>query len=160
MVEQLSSDKPEMTSTVHFEVSHAQLAVFASVLPQPFNDWSERHVRQGFSWRPGSVSFRTVAESGPHSVEIQVVDHAAALHPDAVRAVKVPFQVEDGAVEVGCIAETVPLSLPPGSFLLRCEFLQPADRHGARVRLVFARKDAPCFAILRADPALSVPGNC
>lgn len=146
----------KMTITIKFEVSYSQLAVFASALLQPFNDWSDRHVAQGFAWRPGSVSFRTLSETGLHVVEIDLVDHAGAVHPDAVRAIEVPFDMPaDGEIEIGSIAETVPLTLPGGSFLLRCEFMGSIDVGEERVRLTFARKDASGFAVIRADSELS-----
>jgi hypothetical protein len=146
-----------MATTVDLEVSYGQLAVFASSLKQPFNDWTDQHVAQGFAWRPGSVSFRTMVEGGRHSILIDVISHVGVVHPDAVRVVEVPLDIPpDGAVEVGSIAETVSLSLPPGSFLLRCEFLQPPSVAGERVRFTFAQKDAPRFAVVRADPELSV----
>lgn len=149
-----------MATTIRFEVSYSQLAVFASALSQPFNDWTDQHVAQGFAWRPGSVSFRTVAEASSHLVEIEVVDRLGAVHPDAARAVEVPFEVPaDGAIEIGSISETVPVTLPTGSFLLRCEFLRSTGDDGERVRLTFARTDAPRFAVVRADTDLTVRGE-
>ncbi|WP_342712194.1 competence protein ComJ [Bradyrhizobium sp. B124] len=147
-----------MMTTIDFGISHGQLAVFASSLQDPYNDWTDQHFAQGFTWRPGSVSFRSMVAAGWHSVKIEVVNHAGPVHPDAVRVIEVPFEVPaDGAIEVGSIAETVPLSLPAGPFLLRCEFWQPFDTdEDERVRLTFARKDAPRFAVVRADPELSV----
>lgn len=149
-----------MASTSNLEVSYGQLVVFASALRQPFNDWTDQHVAQGFAWRPGSVSFRTLVEAGPHSVEINIVDQVGAVDPDAVRVIEVPFDVPaNGAIEVGSISDSVPLSLPSGTFLLRCEFLGSGDVAGERVRLVFARKDVPRFAVVRADEALSMDGE-
>lgn len=149
-----------MATTICFEVAYSQLAVFASALPQPFNDWTDRHVSQGFAWRPGSVSFRSLVEAGRHSTEISVAEHVGAVHPEAVRAVEVPFDISgDGAIEIGSVIETVSLSLPAGSYLLRCEFLQPADGDGERVRLTFARDDVPRFAVVRADAELSIDGE-
>ncbi|WBL64725.1 competence protein ComJ [Thauera sp. WB-2] len=149
-----------MATTISFEVAYSQLVVFASALQLPFNDWTDRHVSQGFAWRPGSVSFRSMNEAGRHSVEIIVTDHVGAVHPKALRAVEVPFDIPaDGAVEVGSIVETIPLSLPAGSYLLRCEFLQPEGTDSTRVRLTFGKWDAPHFAIVRADPELSVEGE-
>lgn len=149
-----------MATSFGVEVSYGQLAVFASSLKQPFNDWTDQHFGQGFAWRPGSVSFRSMVEAGLHLVEIDVANEMGTVHADALRAVEVPFEVPaDGAVEVGSIPETVLLSLPPGPFLLRCEFLQPAGTGGERVRLTFARSDAPRFAVVRADPELSIIGE-
>lgn len=150
-----------MASTiVTVDVSYGQIAVFVSALQQPFNDWADKHVAQGFAWRPGSVSFRTLVETGPHSVEIDVAEHAGAISADAVRVTEVPFEVPpDGVVEVASISDSVPLSLPAGSFLLRCAFLKPGGVSSERVHLVFARKDTPRFAVVRADEALSVDGE-
>ena len=149
-----------MTTTVEFEVSYGQLAVFASSLELPFNDWTDQHVSQGFAWRPGSVSFRSMAVAGRHLVEIDVASQAGVVHRDAVRVVEVPFEVPaDGAVDVGSIAETVQLSLPPGAFLLRCEFLSPPGAEGERARLTFCRGEVPDFAVVRADAELSVGGE-
>ncbi|MCO5112238.1 MAG: competence protein ComJ [Burkholderiaceae bacterium] len=146
-----------MATTIRFEVSYGQLAVFVSSLSQPFNDWTDQHVAQGFAWRPGSVSFRTISEVGTHLVDIEVVDRLNAVHPNALRAVEVPFKVPtDGEIEIGSIAETVPLTLPAGSFVLRCEFLRSSGEDGNRVRLIFAKLEAPRFAVVRADQELAV----
>jgi hypothetical protein len=145
-----------MASAVTVDVSHGQLAVFASSLQHPFNDWTDRHVAQGFAWRPGSVSFLTLVESGLHSIEIKLAEHVGALHDDAVRAIEVPFEVPaDGAIEVGGILNSVPLSLRPGRCLLRCEFLKHIDGTSEQVRLVFADRDAGRFAIVCADSSLT-----
>lgn len=140
--------------TLNIDVSYGQIAVFWSSLHQPFNDWTQRHVDQGFSWRPESVSFRTLTESGAHLVELDVVDQAQDLGSDVVRAIEVPFEVPaDGSIEVSSISDSAPLSLHPGIYRLRCEFLDGGGEGVQRVRLVFS-KDTPHFALLRADEAI------
>lgn len=57
------------------DVSYSQLGVFVAGPLKPFNDWTDKHVAQGFAWRPESVSFRTLVEAGSHSVEISVVGY-------------------------------------------------------------------------------------
>ena len=151
----------EMTATVvTLDVLYGQLAVFSSDLTHPYNDWTEKHVAQGFAWRPGSVSFRTLVESGTHSVEVDIVERLGPISANVIRAIEVPFDVPTGgAIEVGSIANTVPLSLPTGRFLLRCEFSR-TDRSGVElVRLSFSKNDTPRFAILRADATLSTAGE-
>lgn len=146
-----------MKVLISFEVQYAQIAVFASSLLQPFNDWSDRHVAQGFAWRPGSVSFRSVAEEGRHSVEIEVTDDVGPVDPESLRVVDVPFDVpDDGSIEVGSVSNTVSLSLPAGAYQLRCEFMRPVGASDERVRLTFAKSDAAHFAVLRADADLSI----
>lgn len=147
------------STTINVEVTYGQIAIFASALQQPFNDWTDGHVAQGFAWRPGSVSFGTLVEAGSHSVKIDVVEHADPVSADAIRAIEVPFEVpSDEAIEVGSISDTVPLTLQAGFFLLRCEFLRPTRKGTERVRLVFAKNDEPRFAVVLADELLSVPG--
>jgi hypothetical protein len=97
-----------------------------------------------------------MTNAGPHSVEVETTEHLGALHPDAVRVIEVPFKCQRTVqLSVGSISNTLPLSMPPGSFLLRCEFLQSAGNASERMRLVFARKDVSHFAVLRADESLS-----
>ncbi|MBH1987068.1 MAG: hypothetical protein I8H76_07090 [Burkholderiales bacterium] len=147
-----------MAARMGFDVAYSQLAVFVSSIKQPFNDWTDRHVDQGFAWRPGSVSFRTLVEAGAHVVEVSVADRMGPIRDDAIRVVEVPFEVPpDGAVEIGGIAETVPVSLPAGAFVLRCEFLHPPGTEGERVAMTFAKGEAARFAVLRADAELN-PG--
>ena len=140
------------------EVLYSQIAVYWSKLEEPFNAWTAQHVDQGFSWRPGSVSFRSLVESGPHSIEVKICEHAGDVSPGAVRAIEVPFEVpDDGAVEVGSIIDSVPLNLPVGSYRLRCEFLGP--REGIEcLRLIFSSADPLDFALSRIDAGLS-PGD-
>jgi len=146
--------------TITVDVSYGQLAVFSRALDHPFNDWTDKHLAQGFAWRPGSVSFRTLVEAGPHSIEVTVVDHVNDVDPGTVRAIDVPFQVlADGAIEVAGISDAAVVSLAPGSYLLRCEFLRSAPAAPQRVRLVFSRKDLPRFALVRADASITASGE-
>lgn len=146
------------TTRFNLEVSHSQIAVFRSSLKQPFNDWTQRHVDQGFAWRPGSVSFRTLSESGPHEVEIGLTDQGVA--DAAARVIEVPFEVPaDGAVEVATISDSTPLILPAGRYCLRCELFDP-DQHGSDlVRLTFFKHAAPEFTVVRADRSLLSRGE-
>jgi hypothetical protein len=147
-------------TVVGLNVSYSQLAIFSSGLAQPFNDWTEKHFAQGFAWRPGSVSFRTIVEAGEHSVEIDVVERVDPIGTDVVRAIEVPFEVPpDGAVEIASISDAVALSLPARQFLLRCEFPRSNDGGAQRVRLYFSTKDTPRFAVVKADAALNAAGE-
>ncbi len=109
-------------ATFSLEVSYGQVAVFDARLPNPFNDWSDDHVAQGFSWRPGSVAFATVDSAGP--LAVQVASHAdrAGAAGDALRVIVVPFSVPThGEIEVASIAASAPLRLPPGEYELTFE---------------------------------------
>jgi hypothetical protein len=145
-----------MAVTISVYISYSQLAIFSSALQHPYNDWTDEHVAQGFSWRAGSVSFYTLVEAGVHSVEVDFVKRFPPLDEEVIRAIEVPFDVpSDGAIEVGSISETVPLAFPSGSFLLRCEFFCPAEGFDGRVRLIFAKESKRHFRIVRADSMIS-----
>ena len=140
---------------VSLEVSYSQISLFCSGVENPFNDWEERHVSQGFSWRRGSVSFRTLKEGGTHDIEIIVVDKIGSISPDAVRVIEVPFDVQgDGSVEIASIGDGKSLILPVGEFLLRCEMFD-SSREPFIVRMTLSTGDDPKFKISVADSELS-----
>jgi Competence protein J (ComJ) len=115
-------------ATISFalNVSHSQIAVFDSTLGQPFNMWTEKHVNQGFAWRPGSVSCRTIASAGRHRVELLVTSEEAELPADAVRIIQVPFEVSSyRSIEIASIADAFPVELSAGSYALRYECFRP-----------------------------------
>ncbi len=96
-------------------VSYSTLAVFDPALANPYNDWTDAHIEQGFSWRPGSVSFATLSSDGDVTVSIR--RNEAKAVEGAVRRIRVPFTVPpDGRVEVGSISDTKIVALPAGPF--------------------------------------------
>jgi hypothetical protein len=136
-------------------VSYSQVAVFDHSLERPFNEWTDKHVAQGFAWRPGSVAFRTIKESGLHFVMVDVAANEAELAPDVVRAIDVPFEVPpDGAVEIGSISDSSSFELPPGIYQMRFECYGSANSANPRVRFLFCRDDNPVFRLVRADSDL------
>lgn len=145
-----------MTKTVKIDldVDYNQVAVFWSGLKDPFNDWEERHVSQGFAWRAGSVSFRTLG-NGPHSIDVVVTEHAGSLSREVIRAIEVPFEVPNhGGIEIASISESVGLALTPGKYLLRSEMFGNVNEVEL-IRLVFAQSEVPRFSILLADSEIS-----
>ena len=147
------------TRTFPLDVSYAQIAVYATTLESPFNDWTDKHVAQGFAWRPGSVSFRTLEEAGQHSVTVAIAEHVGSVSADAVRVIDVPFDVPaDERIEIASISDSEEVAIPAGRHLLRCEFLRP--RGGTTlVRFTFGTRDDAAFRIALADADLSQEGG-
>jgi len=145
-------------SSVEFPilVSYSQVTVFDHSLDRPFNQWTDKHVAQGFSWRPGSAAFRTIAEGGRHLVTV-VVDVKENEKPsDAARIIDVPFEIPvDGSVEIGSISDSYLLEIPTGIYKLRFECYEPIDGRAARIRFLFTLDANPSFHVARADPDLS-----
>tara|TARA_R110002096_G_scaffold197458_1_gene380800 strand:- start:97 stop:555 length:459 start_codon:yes stop_codon:yes gene_type:complete len=99
------------------DVSYSQIAVFNSELENPFNDWTDQHVLQGFSWREESVSFKTLIEAGPMSVEVRKSETLPI--PDGIRAITVPFHIPVGKnLEIATITEGRVVGLAGGIYQL------------------------------------------
>lgn len=139
------------------DVSYGQLAVFLSSLQNPFNDWTQQHFDQGFAWRQGSVSFRTLGESGLHHVELVLTQKPIPVLDEAIRVIEVPFDVpEDGDIEIASIADAVPVSLPSGRYSVRCELLPPRNDGASQARIVFSENRMADFKVVRADGELAL----
>ena len=142
--------------TYTIDISHSQIAVFDTKLDRPFNFWTDGHVNQGFAWRPGSVSFGTLREGGPHTIRI-VVAKALCLSPDAIRVIRVPFDVPiEDEIEIASISDGFRFHLESGRYVVQFECFLDVDAKGCDIQLTFERSDEPAFEIVRADPEISV----
>lgn len=104
--------------SISFElfVTYSQIAIFDPTLKNPFNDWQKQHNKQGFAWRPKSVSFGTLEDGGLHKVEIHETDKIN-LKPNTKRAILVPFE-SSGLVEIASISEAKRINIHKGSYSL------------------------------------------
>jgi Competence protein J (ComJ) len=144
----------EMMANFTIPVSYNHLAVFLSDIPRPYNNWTDRHVKQGFSWRPGSVSFRTL-DDGDVSVSVSMQQEPRE-NMQAERIICVPFSVHQGAiVEMGSILATVPLEILSGDYALTFEHGRTMDGElwcALNFRPTSERVQA---RVIRADPGLA-----
>lgn len=140
------------------DVSYSQVSVFDGSLKEPFNLWTEKHVSQGFSWRPGSASFRTIEESGLHSLEIAAISNDVEISSDAQRVIEVPFEVpSSGNIEIASISDSRHLILPPGHYALRFECSSHDGRN--KIKFLFIKNKNVGFHVLRADSDISGISN-
>ena len=94
----------QSVALIEVTVTHGQLCVFDHAMRFPFNEWRTEDTAQGFAWRAGSVSFRTILDGGPTEVDVKVVTEPA-IQGNAARAILVPFSVPaSGEVEVGTVS--------------------------------------------------------
>ena len=82
-----------MSMSFPLYASYAQVAIFLSSLEQPFNNWTDRHVAQGFAWREGSVSF-AVTDGGDCFVEILLNDDQSSIVSETIREIWVPLRYQ------------------------------------------------------------------
>ena len=129
-------------------LSYSQIGVFDVELTHPFNDWTDQHVAQGFSWREGSVSFRTLVENGVASVEVIVAEELP--NPSGIRAITVPFTSPAlGKVGIASIADGRTVSLAAGTYQL---LFETGSNHGRNwCRFTFILNGSLQPSILRFD---------
>ena len=151
--------KKSVSETFRFCITRSQLAVFDPDLVEPFNDWRQVHVDQGFTWRPNSVSFGTLIDIGDLPVEVRK-DTKICLLPETIRAISVPYIVpESGKVGHSDMADEAVIPLPPGPYALVFEtaFLSDDPEDGTWVRLTFIACESAKPSILRQDAELNPP---
>ncbi|MCP3996970.1 MAG: hypothetical protein GY722_18200 [bacterium] len=141
-------------------VSYSQVCFFDGTLAQPYNDWSQAHVDQGFSWRPGSACFRTLVDDGLHQVEVHVDEQFPRISEEAKRVIRVPFVVpESGEVELASISESHVVEIAPDYYSLQIEMYEATSRLGPRIVLRLAANEDKSFEVVKADDCLSVPAE-
>lgn len=139
------------------DVSYSQVCVFLADQHNPFNNWAEQHVTQGFAWRPGSVSFRTL---GDGSLAVSIMRNRRFHESSAAtRAIRVPFSVPTGStVEVGSMFDSQQIDLAPGEYALTFEHGRDPDGTMWCKLLFEPVAHAVQASVLRADKELR-PGE-
>jgi hypothetical protein len=107
-------------------IAYNQFAVCQSGIEQPFNDWQEKEINQGFSWRAESVCFSTL-ENGRADFEVHVFEslQLSTFSDDALRIIQVPFSVlTNTGIEVAGILDQPGdhlFAIQPGAYTLMLE---------------------------------------
>ncbi|MBW4420286.1 MAG: competence protein ComJ [Myxacorys californica WJT36-NPBG1] len=106
-------------------LDYSQMCIYDPSLEFPGNDWDDQHVDQGFTWRPFSVSFRTIGSDDDCDIEIWDASEIS-IQPNAVRAIVVPFSVPmSGSIVITGGTSVVPeheLKLPSDEYALVFEY--------------------------------------
>ncbi len=134
-------------------VSYSQVAVYDASLENPFNSWTPELVHQGFTWREGATSFRTINEDGTLHVAVRIVDqhHEAA---ETVRGIRVPFTVpSNGEIEVGSITGGKSFLIPAGDYSLFFETWTENDEMWCMLTFCTSFSAAP--EIFKCDDVLT-----
>ncbi|MBS7531576.1 competence protein [Hazenella sp. IB182353] len=152
-------------SKISFLISYSGLYVFNTEIEHPFNDWEDRHVDQGFSWREGSVSFGALSN---WECEVMVSrKDSIMLNDDSIRSIIVPFNVRDEGITVcSVMTDEYVFPVPKGSYELLFEaiLIEPGEDDDpsnglfpVRYELTFINAENPYPRILKADKELIPP---
>lgn len=135
-------------------ILYSFITVYNVNLPNPFNDWTKKHVQQGFSWRPQSVSFGLVNDPIEARVSI-FTEIEIKTKPFAERAILVPFVVTaTGQVEITGMDQGVRTELDAGNYALLFE-TGKSGNESAWVDFTFVRQEKVIPMILIRENALN-----
>ena len=145
-------------------INYRTLAICQTALSNPFNMWAQTQIDQGFAWRPESVCFVTF-ESDTSCPRIEVsVKEAYSGSQDAIRTLRVPFQVTAHGIEITSpLSDAWHIDLPIGIYSLFYEI--EMDPNGLAeepwlYKLTFMKvPHALPPLILRADNDLNPPNE-
>ena len=111
---------------------------------------------QGFAWRPGSVSFKTLEEDGDLRVYVRVRDILDVIRKDTIIAIRVPFFAKSDLIEIASITDGFNIQVYSKKLFLYFE--NGEDENGMWCLLTFVKKYDPQPEILLCDDNLR-PGK-
>ncbi|HEY9639053.1 MAG TPA: competence protein ComJ, partial [Coleofasciculaceae cyanobacterium] len=88
----------ELFASFQIGLSQNLISIFEPSLEYPLNDWLPENNVQGFSWRPQSVSFKTLGHGSNLDAEIWMANKINPLLEKTVRAILVPFSVSSSNI--------------------------------------------------------------
>ena len=137
-------------------ISWYQVVVHDEAAGDGYNGWLPEHVRQGFSWRPGSVSFATL-DNSIMQCTVALASHPT-MHADARRAFSVPFKVSSASsLYVAASLDRWNIRLPAGDYALYFQHGVSIPDHRLWGELVFVPEPNAVARVLVADAELNPP---
>lgn len=137
-------------------ISYNQIAVFNTNLENPFNDWNDTHVAQGFSWRKESVSFGTI-NNEEAEVQVELIKNIEILN-NAIRIIRVPFEITDDTITIASIGDSFELELDKGKYNIIFSILKSKEKDlEFTYKFNFIKDDSEISEILKMDDELSPP---
>lgn len=143
----------------NLEISYSQIGIFLVNLDDPFNEWNENHIAQGFSWRKESVCFGTLSNEGQCRIVVGIRDKLT-YNQQATRVIVVPFVVEENGIEVASITEGIEILIPKGNYEI--VFSARAAKNNEDTdsyEIFFVKKSNPSARIIIADEELNPPAT-
>jgi len=139
-------------SRLKIPVLHGQVSLFNRALKNPYNDWTDLHVSQGFSYRRKSVSFALPSATLLVDVHLQSLPASELIG----RHFRLPFDVEGTeGIEFGNVIDTVHFPLEEGRYTIDFALYKPyAETTSAGLVISVGDCEAQ---IVQADEALATP---
>jgi hypothetical protein len=141
--------------TLEIDIFYSQLAVFQYGLDNPYNDWNDIHINQGFAWREGSVSFGTLFYDEECKITVRVTDKQQ-VDDDVIRAITVPFYIGNKGFEVGSVMRTTAFDFEEGMYELLFT-IKRLENGSGHYSFDFIKNNNPKANIIKADEELNPP---
>ena len=139
------------------DISYSQLVVFQKGIENPFNDWEDTHVNQGFAWRPGSVSFGSLLADEESFIQINTKSRVE-IGKNSIRAIVVPFEITGNCIMVASVTQEIEVNIPSGTYELVFNVIPRNSKHRLnKYELSFIENKNPKAKILLADKMLNPP---
>ncbi|WP_024468315.1 competence protein ComJ [Treponema pedis] len=106
------------------DLSYKQFCIFNIGLDNPFNDWTDIQVQQGFSIRKESIAVMTISEAGILVVDILEED---IIIECSQRIIEFEFFVEANGVEIATITNSFQIQLKNGRYKIRIQLCSEYD---------------------------------
>ncbi len=137
------------------EVSYKQISIFIYGLDNPFNDWSQINIKQGFTYRSESIGIMTLNDDGPIHVN---VDTSLNIVPESVRILVLPFKIiGENGVEIATLTESSWIDIPDGEYSLIIQLGNDnITGNWCRFSLINANQFDSSPRYLKHDPEISV----
>jgi len=97
---------------------YKQFCIFNAGLKNPFNEWSDELIEQGFSIRKESLSIMTISNAGLLDVNIMNEDK---IIEGANRIVEFEFKVKRHGVEIATATDSLPVKVEKGVYKVRVQ---------------------------------------
>ena len=132
------------------DISYNQFAVFDPSEEQPFNNWTDVQVEQGFSWRSSSVCFHALFGDGSYLFTVNLCLVIPKIDPKSIRAILLPLpRLKGNRLEVSSIGESKTLELVDKPKGLLVQFFPSSSNEGFPVTLDLVVKLSRQFKILK-----------
>ncbi len=141
----------------NLDISYSQLVVFQKGTENPFNDWEDTHVSQGFAWRPESVSFGSLLADEKSQILIDIQSEAKIANK-SIRTIVVPFKVLEGGIVIASTTQEVEVDIIGGSYELVFNIIpRSSDGDLDTYYISFIKTENPKARLLLADEMLTPP---
>ncbi|MDF2648872.1 MAG: competence protein [Paenibacillus sp.] len=139
-------------------VSYSQIAVYNKNMENPFSNWTEHHIKQGFAWREGTVSFCTL-DDVMSEIEVSIEVKVSQIE-ESIRSIVVPFEVKTEGITISSIlSKQYDYEIPKGLYelLFQAIPLKAVENGKPKVRYAFhfVACHNPNPIILKNDEELS-----